>query len=88
MPVVIETTNQPTMTSRISSAGHSSVWDQGSTGEVLSSFVTITVLPHGTEIPGSDFTLKYSILLEGERTPDGWLIRSGLVDEEAYGATF
>lgn len=47
-----------------------------------------SVVPAGTPIPGDEsISIKRSLVLEVEMTPDGYLARSGELDEEGYGTT-
>lgn len=41
-----------------------------------------------TEIPNSDLVLKYPLGVEIETTLDGFVVRSGVLDEEAFGVTY
>ena len=40
-----------------------------------------------TPIPDSDLELKYALVVEKQITRDGFVIRSGALDEEAFGLT-
>jgi len=47
------------------------------------------IIPEGTPVPGSaNLTLKHALLVQVEISRDGFVIRSGDVDEEAYGSTY
>lgn len=47
------------------------------------------IIPEGTRIPGSGkYILKHGIIVEMESNPDGFVIKSGEMDEEGYGATY
>lgn len=54
-------------------------------GDILS-FDYITIAAK-TPVPGG-FVLSRALVAEVEATPDGWVIRSGWVNEEAYGSTY
>ncbi len=47
--------------------------------------IEVETLPEGTAIPDSDFELRYAIVVQKQITSDGFLIRSGAFDEEAFG---
>lgn len=49
--------------------------------------VQVDTFPQGTPIPDSDFELKYALVVEKRTTSDGFVIRSGALDEEAFGLT-
>lgn len=45
--------------------------------------------PQGTRIPGrGELALKHALEVEIEVTRDGFVVRSGALDEEAYGSTY
>ena len=47
----------------------------------------VLVLPQGLQIPGCQLELKYSLVAEAVASSDGYLLRSGSVDEESFGLT-
>lgn len=49
--------------------------------------VEVDTFPQGTSIPDSDLELKYALVVEKLITSDGFVIRSGALDEEAFGLT-
>lgn len=49
--------------------------------------VEIDTFSQGTPIPDSDLELKYALVVEKQITGDGFVIRSGALDEEAFGLT-
>ena len=59
-------------------------WSQTPSSVSVSSLRTLS-LDQDTPIPESDFALMVPLSLEGEPTRDGWLVRSGFLDEESYG---
>lgn len=52
-----------------------------------SSTLETVIFPVGTPVPGG-FELSHPLLVEVEIGPDGFVIRSGEVDEESYGASY
>jgi hypothetical protein len=59
-----------------------------STASTSSSALTILTIPEGTDVSGrGDLVLRHPVLVELESTPDGYIIRSGHVEEESYGAS-
>lgn len=51
--------------------------------------VKTIIFPEETSIPGeTNLTLKYALLAQVEINSDGFLIRCGDIDEEAYGITY
>ncbi len=49
--------------------------------------VQIMAFPEGTVIPGTDLRLGFEVHVVLEITGDGLTLRSGVLDEEAFGAT-
>ena len=49
--------------------------------------VQIMAFPEGTLIPGTDLRLGFEVHVVLEMTGDGLTLRSGVLDEEAFGAT-
>lgn len=45
------------------------------------------LLSSDTPIPDSKLSLRHSLLVQIEATPDGFIMKSGYVDEESFGAT-
>lgn len=47
------------------------------------------IIPEGTHIPGSGkYVLKHGIVVQMESNTDGFVIKSGEMDEEGYGMTY
>jgi len=54
----------------------------------IDSFGTI-IIPEGTRIGGRGrYILRHGIVVEMESNPDGFVIRSGEMDEEGYGTSY
>jgi hypothetical protein len=49
--------------------------------------IEVETFSEGTPIPGSKLELKYALVVEKRITRDGVVIRSGALDEEAFGLT-
>ena len=80
----LQTTNTPFIDSAGAYSQESLSWPQTPCVVSVSSLRTLS-LDQDTPIPESDFALMVPLILEGEPTPDGWLVRSGFLDEESYG---
>jgi hypothetical protein len=61
--------------------------DDLETAQFTSSIQLVTI-PHKTAIPKSDLRLEYALVVEIGTTPDGYVIRSGYLDEDAFGLTY
>jgi hypothetical protein len=59
--------------------------DLGDASIILS--VGIGTLLQGTPIPGGKFKLRHGLVVEKETTRDGYVMRCGALDEEAFGLT-
>ena len=47
------------------------------------------IIPEGTRIPGrGKYILRHGIIVQMESNPDGFVIKSGEMDEEGYGMTY
>ena len=47
------------------------------------------VIPEGTRVPGrGKYILRHGIVVQMESNPDGFVIKSGEMDEEGYGTTY
>jgi hypothetical protein len=66
-------------------------WPAGDLGDISQIWMTPSVevdtFLQGTPIPGSNLELKYALVVEKRITHDGVVIRSGALDEEAFGLT-
>lgn len=66
-------------------------WTSRDLGDISQIWMTPSVevdtFSQGTPIPGSDLELKYALVVEKRITRDGVVIRSGALDEEAFGLT-
>ncbi len=59
-------------------------WPQARSSVYISSVIPI-ILNQGIRILDSDCELAVPLVLSAEPTPDGWLVRSGFLEEESYG---
>ena len=47
------------------------------------------IIPEGTRVPGrGKYILKHGIIVQMESNPDGFVVKSGEMDEEGYGLTY
>jgi hypothetical protein len=53
----------------------------------LISSVQVVIFSQNTPIPDSDLSLKYALIAERRATRDGFVLRSGDLDEDAFGLT-
>ena len=66
-------------------------WTPSDRGDIslfwMTPSVEVETFPQGAPIPDSDLELKYALVVEKRITRDGVTIRSGDLDEEAFGLT-
>ncbi len=80
----LETINTPFTDSAGAWSPEPVSWAQAGCSVYTSSGIPIN-LNQGTRIPDSDCELAVSLVVSAELTPDGWLVRSGFLEEESYG---
>ena len=50
---------------------------------------SMIIIPEGTSVPGKEkYILKHGIIVQMESNTDGFVIKSGEMDEEGYGITY
>jgi len=65
------------------------VWEKDDLeGIQFTSSIQLVTIPQKTAIPDSDLLLNFALVVEMETTPDGYVIRAGHLDEDAFGPTY